>query len=171
MNKFKAFSLLTIFSLALAGSLSALSIGRVGSSYEENGIVWQDVSYDNNDVGFVGSIPGSPKSGISSGYAFTYSRYLGVDYEINSEVNDRYTPPRKEKNFIQELEEDFGDEAKISPVPSSQGKVKYIADMHYNNGKKVVRVFCSKNCLYYAIVEGNDLSMAPSFFDSIEITK
>ena len=94
MNKFKAFSLLTIFSLALAGSLSALSIGRVGSSYEENGIVWQDVSYDNNDVGFVGSIPGSPKSGISSGYAFTYSRYLGVDYELNSEVNDRYTPPR-----------------------------------------------------------------------------
>jgi hypothetical protein len=72
----------------------------VGSSYEENGIARQDVSYDNNDVGFVGSIPGSPKSGIRSGCAFTYSRYLGVDYEINSEVNDRFTPPRKEKNFI-----------------------------------------------------------------------
>lgn len=164
------FILTLIFSLLGTETLSAMSIGREGTSYFENDIEWQRVSYKDDDAGFEALIPGSPSSGISNGDVYTHSKYQNVRYEIHCRLNERYKPQKKEQNFIQKVAEAF-EEALVEPIISDQKTVKYIAEIYYNEESKIARVYCSKNCLYWAIVEGEDLSLAPIFFDSIEITK
>jgi len=160
-----------ILFFALTGYLSALSIGREGPSYVENGVEWQKVCYENIDVGFIASIPGSPTSGISGAYAFTRSNYQDVGYVINSNLNERYTPPEEEIDFIQQIKNGFEGQATVLPIASNQKTVKYIAELYFNDGSVIGRIYCSKNCLYFAIVKGKDLSLAPFFFDTIKITK
>jgi hypothetical protein len=171
MKKMHIAILTAILTLGIAENLSAFSIGRDGDSYVENEIEWQNVSYSNDDVGFVASIPGSPKSGVSNGDAFTYSQYRGVDYEIHTSLNDRFAPPSSERELIQEIETAFGDKANIVLIPSNQAKVKYIAELSFNNESKIARIYWSHNSIYWAIVEGKDLSLAPQFFDTLKITK
>lgn len=171
MKKFQIFIFTALLSFTLTGFLSAFSIGREGSPYVENGINWQGVCYKNNDAGFIASMPGSPTSGISGGDAYSYSNYKDVDYEIHTSLSTRYTPPKKEKDFIKQVQDAFIGEATVVPVSSNQSNVKYIAEIYFNEESKIVRVYCSNNCLYWAIVDGNDLSLAFLFFDMIIITK
>lgn len=76
----------------------------------------------------------------------------------------------KEKDFIRELAKAFKD-ASISSISPTQEKVKYCADINFNDDNKIVRAFCSINRLYWAVVEGADLSLAPLVFDSFQVTK
>lgn len=160
-----------LFTLASTETLSAMSIGRDGTSYFENDVEWQKVSYRNDDAGFEALIPGSPISGISNGDVYVHSKYQNVHYEIHCSLDERYKPQKKEQNFIQKVAEAFEEESTVEPIGSDQKTVKYIAEIYHNEGNKITRVYCSKNCLYWAIVEGENLSLAPLFFDSIEITK
>jgi len=171
MKKFQMFVFTAILTFAITENLFGMSIGRDGASYLDNSIEWQEVSYKNDDAGFIASIPGSPSSGISGAMVYIYSEYQGVEYEIHSDLNDRYAPPKKERDFIKQLEEVFVCRGKVLPVASNQAKVKYIAEILHYEGNQITRVYCSKNCLYWAIVAGKDLSIAPIFFETIEITK
>lgn len=151
--------------------LSAMSIGRDGPSYIQDGIEWQHVYYKDSDAGFTGTLPGSPMSGISNGCAYSGSEYNDVIFEFHTQLGEQYNPPKKEKDFINELYEAFGTEALISSVYSTQKRVKYCADIIFNDGNKMIRVFCSKNRLYWAIIAGADLSLAPFVFESFQVTK
>lgn len=170
MNKFKFIFAALLLSANLS-PLAAMSIGREGPSYFENEIEWQKVAYKNDDTGFTATIPGSPKSGMSNGDVYTYSNYQGVSYEINCSLNQRYIAPKKETKFMDQVKNAFENEALVEAIKPTQKKVKYIAEMRFNDSKKICRIYCSKNCLYKALVEGDDLSLAPLFFDSIQITE
>ncbi len=148
-----------------------MSIGKKGEPYLENNIQWQQVEYVNSDAGFLAALPGTPSSGLSNGYVFSGSHYEKDYYEINASLSQRYTPPATEREFIRQVEEAFKDEATVTPVSLKQGQVRYCADIHYTKESKKVRLFCSRNCLYWAIIEGDNLTLAPSFFNSVQITK
>lgn len=171
MKNFYTFFFTAILTFMLTENLSAMSIGRDGASYFENDIEWQKVSYENDDVGFIALIPGSPKSGIAGENVFTYSKYQDVDYEIHCSLNERYIPPENEKMFIQQIENAFSNNVIISSIQSNQRKVKYIAEIYFYEKNKIARVYCSQNYLYWMLVQGKDLSIAPLFFEAIEITK
>lgn len=170
MIKFK-FVIAALLLSANLSPLTAMSIGREGPSYIENEIEWQKVSYDNDDTGFTARIPGSPKSGLSGGDVYTYSNYRGVSYEINCSLNERYIAPKKENKFMNQVRNAFEKDAVVEAIKPNQKKVKYIAELRFNETNKICRIYCSKNCLYKAIVEGEDLSLAHLFFDSIQITE
>jgi hypothetical protein len=169
MKKFSL--LLAILTSMYVTPLLGMSIGREGTPYVKNGIEWQKVSYKNDDTGFTAAMPGTLGSGISNGDVFSYSHYQDVDYEINCSLNERYVLPKKEAQFMEQVSDVFESRALIIPIHSNQKKVKYIAELHFNEESRVIRIYCSKNCLYWAHVEGEDLSLAPLFFDSIEITQ
>ena len=171
MKHLIAFVVFIFCNCMLTPSLSALSIGRDGSSYVQDGIEWQKVCYKDSDAGFTGTLPGSPSSGISDGWAFSSSKYNGVLFEFHTELGAIYNPPETEKEFINGLYEVFGTKASISPISSPQKNVKYCAEMIFNNENKIGRVFCSENRLYWAIVDGADLSLAPFVFDSFQVTQ
>ena len=151
--------------------LSALSIGRDGPSYIQDGIEWQNVYYKESDAGFTGTLPASPVSGISNGYVYCGSSYNNVFFEFQTPLEGKYHPPKTKQDFINECHEAFGAEASISYISPTQTKVKYCADIIFNDGNKIVRLFSSKNRLYWAIVEGPDLSLAPFVFDSFQVTR
>ena len=69
------------------------------------------------------------------------------------------------------MQDAFGSDVSVTSVPSTQKSVLYIAEMHFADEPKVARLFCSKNRLYWAIVEGDNLELATEFFESIQITK
>lgn len=171
MKNFYLIFFAVVSTFFFSDTLSALSIGREGDPYFENGIDWQKVCYKNENSGFEAVLPGSPSSGLSGKDVFTHSNYLDVDYEIHCSYATSFIVPKTAKLFLQKIEEVFGHEAMVITLPSNQKKVKYIAEIYYNEENKVVRVFCSKNWLYWAIVQGEDLSLAPLFFESIKISK
>jgi hypothetical protein len=82
-----------------------------------------------------------------------------------------HKPPKKEKDFIAELKKAFGSAASISSVPSTQKVVNYCVELRFKDNTKIIRVFCSNNCTYWAIVQGSDFSLAPIVFDSFKVTK
>lgn len=164
------FRCLTLAFIVFTQCLFGMSIERIGSAYLDNGVEWQAMKYENDDSGFEVKIPGSPASGMANGDVYVYSRYQNVDYEIHCSLNGRYKPPKTEKKFMQEIENLFSKDAKITAIPSNQKKVKYIAELNFINGSKTVRIYCSKNCLYWVIVQGPDLSLAPQFYESVNIT-
>lgn len=164
--------LLCLFAIFFSqNDISALSIGRVGDAFFEEDTCWQRVVYKNDDAGFEAAIPGSPKSGLSNDTVYTYSKYQNVDYEIHCSLTERYTAPKSEANFIRQVEEAFGNDAEVTAIATNQKTVKYIAEMYFINESKIIRIYCGKNRLYWAIVEGEDLTLAPLFFESIDITK
>lgn len=171
MLRFMALVFFICLNSTLTLPLSALSIGRDGSSYIQDEIEWQDVSYKDTDAGFTGTLPGSPRSGLIDGCAYCMSDYNGTLFQFNTEIGVTYKPPKKEKDFIRQLSEAFGDDASISSISLSQKNVKYCAELNFHDGDKIIRVYSSKNRLYFAIIEGEDLSLAPFVFDSFQITK
>jgi hypothetical protein len=148
-------------------ALSALTIGKVGTHYTANGIKWTTVEYNNNDNGFKASFPGRVKSGISKGNIFIRGEYQEVTYEVHCSINGRYNPPKKESEFIASFEEAFADTAVVSST-SSHDKVLYTVDLYFIEESKVARIMCSYNQLYWAIVEGEDFSLVPHYFDFFE---
>lgn len=149
----------------------SMSIGRIGELYWENNIPWQKIKYENDDSGFIASIPGTPSSGLANGFVYSGSNYQNVYYEVNTSLYQRYIPPASEKEFLRQVQEAFLNKGTVSAVNSTQKTVKYIADIHFTNECKIVRVYCSRNCLYWAIVKGENLSYAPLFFEALQITK
>lgn len=164
-------SLIMCLFVTFAGDLDAMSIGRDGQPFYVGDVQWQAVKFEDKEIGFTANIPGSPKSGLSNADVFSGSTYQNIYYEINTELNARYTPPKTSKEFLKQVSEAYSDEATVQMIPPAQANVKYIADVLYHSQNKLVRVLCSRNQLYYAIVEGSDLSLAHTFFNSIIITK
>lgn len=161
----KLLLLLTLFS---SSALFAFSIGRDGTPVTIENISWQPVKYVDSDVGFTALLPGSPSSGFASGDVYVYSIYDEVHYEINCSMGGRYSPLATEALFVNQIVAANAG-AKVTSVPVNQPNIKYIVDI-VSEGS-MVRLFCSTNQLYWAIVEGSDLSLATTFFDSIKITK
>lgn len=157
--------------LIFSQSLTAMTIGPEGESYEENNIVWQPVQYENDDTGFSAALPGDPQSGIADGNAYCYSKYDHVHYQIHTMLNGYYQPPSNQKKFLKQIEEALGSVAIIQPVDSQLKNVEYVVDLYWFDTERVTRVFCSSNQLYWANVQGPDLTLAPLFFDKIRITK
>ncbi len=161
-------SIVLLFSIQ---QLSAFSIGKEGQPYFENSIEWQPVKYDDDDAGFYMAFPEMPKCGLSNGDVYAYSKYKNVHYEMHTSLSGRFLPPKKEYDFMMLVNDAFAAEAEILVIPSSQKNVKYIAEIYWNKMGKVVRLYCSSNQLYWVIVEGEDLTLAPLFFDTVNITK
>lgn len=148
-----------------------MSIGKQGTSYVQNDIPWQKITYENTDSGFMAALPGTVQVGTVNGEVFGFSRHQDVVYEIHTHMSQRYAPPSTEKAFLQELEKAFSKQATIAMTRPTQKRVKYSAELHFLTESKVIQLYCSSNCLYWAIVEGKDLSLAPLFFESIQVTK
>lgn len=96
---------------------------------------------------------------------------LTPHHEIHTSYNSRYLPPKTEKEFTQQVKEAFTESVKVISIPSNQKTIKYICELYFNDGSKVVRLICSSNNLYWCLVQGNDLTLAPLFFDTVKITK
>lgn len=59
--------------LLASQSLFAFSIGKEDDPYYENNIKWQQVKYNDSDCGFISSLPGIAKSGISDEDVYSYT--------------------------------------------------------------------------------------------------
>jgi len=152
-------------------SLSAFSVGRDGDPYFEEAVSWQPVKYVNHDCGYKAALPGDSRSCLANDLVYNYSEFEGTVYEIHTNLNGRYQPPKTEHEFLTQIEVAFGDIVEIQPILSNQRKVKYVVDLVWKEKNKMARLFCSSNQLYWALIEGNDLSLAPFFFETVQITK
>ncbi|MCH9626100.1 MAG: hypothetical protein S4CHLAM123_12910 [Chlamydiales bacterium] len=70
-----------------------------------------------------------------------------------------------------QIETAFSEEATVESISSEQSHVLYIAEIRFKSADKIVRLYCSSNQLYWAIVAGDDLMLASDFFDTIQIKK
>ena len=152
-------------------SLSAMFVGRDGDPYWSDGIEWQQVKYDNRDNGFSAHLPGKVTSGLTNGNVYCFSEYDSTYYEVHVSLNQRYQPPKKESQFINQLKEAFGCDVSIRSIPSGQKRVRYIVELCWGEEGKIARIYCTSNQIYWAAVEGDNLDLAPLFFDKIQITK
>ncbi|MDN3508306.1 MAG: hypothetical protein P0S94_05245 [Simkaniaceae bacterium] len=159
---------LGLFLCLMIGSLWSFSVGREGDPVKIHGHSWQKVKYDNGDAYFSAMLPGEPRSGMSGAGIYSGSNYNGTSFEINTSYGQRYTSGKTKKLFLSEVKKVFskyGNVKLIKPVPGS----KYCAEVKYSSGKEIRQVYASPNFLYYAIVEGDDLSLASQFFKSVVV--
>ena len=160
---------LGIVAACMTSSLSAFSIGREGNPVTIQGESWQKVKYDNKSSYFSAMLPGEPMSGMGNGDVYSHSEYQGTYFEIKTGMNETYTPPKTPALFLKEACGAFAKEGKVSLVKPGQSGAKYVTEIVYKTGDKILRVYASKKHLYYAMIEGKDLSLAPTFFDSIVV--
>lgn len=171
-----AISMLLVFSAASAPSFAAMSIGRNGSPYEENGISWQPVQFNENGQGFKAALPGQPKSGITGAWYFVYSNYEETDYEIHTSCRARSLPPSSDADFLTYMEKEIDDNEYFVPVDAALPDVLYAAEISTNNKEtgnleKIYRLYWTADKrIYYAVVSGPNLSLAPDFFKTITFT-
>lgn len=170
INKFFVISVV-LFSF-VASAAFAMSIGRDGPSFEENGIMWQPVKYEDGKSGFKAAFPGEPTSGISSPWNYIFSAYGTSHYEIHFHMQDRVKTPKNEKTFLKHIEESMSETDVLTPLDISSKFVIYAAEVtSYDSSKNLVkmyRVYLGKdNVLYFAIIEGQDFSLAAEFFNKI----
>jgi hypothetical protein len=167
------FLMLLTFSVATTQSFAAMSIGRNGSPYVENGISWQPVQFTENNQGFTAAVPGQPKSGITTPWYFVYSNYEKTDYEIHTSANERFLPPSSDADFLTTMEKLIDANEYFIPVEAAFPEVLYAAEVSTNDQEtgdlvKIWRLYwTADNRMYYAVVDGPDLSLAPEFFNKI----
>lgn len=168
----KYFTFLTLSALLLTEPLSAYSIGKEGNPFVSDGISWQKVYFDNDETGFTAVMPGSPVSGISQGFAYCYSDFEGVKYEIKISLNQKLVVPDSAESFLNELNQLFGAHCQINLLKNQDPNVKYTVELKLNSNDKIGRFLVShNNALYTALVAGDNLSFAEQFLESIVITK
>ena len=157
--------------VALFSQISAFEIGKKGKSFTHDNVLWQPVEYVDKDVGFKASIPGVPNSGLANEFVYSGSVYDGVTYEVHSNLKTRFAPPTKKSDFLILLKQSFPKDVEVVLIPTTKKNVLYLAEIRFSKEEKLARIYCSKNQLYWAIVQGDDFSLAPYFFDSVQITK
>jgi hypothetical protein len=166
------FTMLLVLS-AFSMQSFALSIGRNGTAYEENGISWQPVQLNDNNQGFTAALPGQPRSGISTPWYFVYSKHQMTDYEIHTSASERFLPPGSEADFLKSMENDIEENEYFVPITAAAPEVLYAAEIYTNDKQtgEMVKIWrqywTADNRIYYAIVEGQNLSLAPEFFNKI----
>lgn len=165
----KLTALLTLCLLGTTG-LNALSIGREGAPFLQDDIEWQMVKYEHNDCGFVATLPGSPRSGIRNASVYTASTLNDTHYEVHTPFANLSAKPSLE-DFVANVQRSLGEKASVNLLPSNQQAVIAIVEVIFHSESKLMRMYyCDKN-IYYAYATGEELSLAPAFFESITIIK
>ncbi len=122
-------------------------------------------------AGYSASFPGEFCGSFVTGEeAFSSSWDQDVIYGIFTDENTIYSSLDSADAFLSCLQKGYPNEV-VSLIPSTQEEVSYIGEIQFNQESKIVRIYCSQNPLYMALVAGEDLSGASQFFDSIQITK
>lgn len=162
-----------LFSLVATPAFS-MSIGRNGKPFEEKGTQWQPMQFEDQGTGVRAAFPGSPTSGISSPWYFMFSEFNSVGYEIHTAMSKSLKFPKSKKDFEKELQKELTKNDSYTVLKLSDPNVLFAADIKNEKGApaKMVRIFYTSDLrIYYAIVEGPDLSLAPDFFNKIQFFK
>lgn len=175
-NHFRQYkSLFLIFFLffsAISVPSFAMTIGRDGDPYEENGVLWQPVKFEENNRGFKAEFPGKPMSGISTPWYYISSSFGLSEYEIHTHMSDRYELPKNETQFNDILLTLVENNEMYTILKPSNHAVRYEAevltrDLNTGNHTKIWRLYwTSDERVYIAIVEG-DISSSAQFFNKI----
>lgn len=166
--------LLALFVVSLPPLMEA-TLGEYGNSFNYKKIKWHPVRYldHDNDIGFKAIVP---VHGLvakkKEGDVFVFGQANNVAYEVHCSEKGRFEPPASSDDFIKKVEKVFKKDADVILLPGTMKNVHYIADIAYKKGHKRVRIYCSKNQLYWAIIQpldGKEPEHAEFFFNSIEI--
>lgn len=160
---------LLILAIVSTCHVSALSIGRDGQAYTLNGVSWQPVRYSDNQAGFVAILPGSPSSCMTGDEVYTSSKFNDSHYKVLSYYKSVYTPPQTAELFLEVIKNANPTALELSLIPSTQNNVLYIVQACFPQ-EKIIRFFCSRNKIYQMIFQGKDTSLAPTFFESMQVT-
>ncbi|MCP5469225.1 MAG: hypothetical protein H7A36_01810 [Chlamydiales bacterium] len=161
--------LLICLFLLFATTAFAFTIGRDGEPYTFEGNEWQNCTYENGAFGFAAAFPGKPFSGIANSNAYAHSQHNGTDYEVHCSIAQSYTPPPSQQLFMQQVQAAFGKDGIVKMMSVDQSGALYVAQITFRGVNRVVRIYCSSNQLYWAIVQGDDFTLAPAFFNSIRV--
>ena len=161
-----------ILSFVSFSTLSAFSIGRSGAAYEEDGILWQPVRYEDRDGGYVADIPGRPVSGLRGDILFIASEYEDSTFIIFHSAWERFIPAASEAEFIKELKAVLQKNQKLKAITVDDPEVYYAVEIVRSDRRSkalldVRRVYQTSNQLYFALVEGEDYALAQEFFSRI----
>lgn len=165
MTLFKLF----ILTIVASCQLSALSMGRKGEPYTLNNVSWQPVQYVDNEAGFEAILPGKPSSCMTGTEVYIHSTFNQGYYEVQSFYKSPYTPPQSAELFLEVVKNANPNGFEFTLIPSTQNNVLYIVQACFENDK-IARFFCSRNKIYQMIFQGNDASLAPTFFESMKVT-
>lgn len=120
---------LATFSLLQKPSLEAGGMGRTDEVYEYEGIAWNGVFFDMNELNFEASIPNYADVVLQNGLV-TLRGEAGKDegYIIVTTFNKGYKTPKSYKEFVKIIQEANPDSI-VKEVQYKKSRAKYIVDL------------------------------------------
>lgn len=126
---------------------------------------WADVRYSDKKTEFNFSIPGDPKQEQGE-ITFSYkSEYNGTKYHVRVLTQGTPKNSTEAEKIMDGMKLPY---TKIEPSPFD-GVLAY--QLESKDNPAVGRIYFSQSAGYFFAVEGNDLSEADNFFNSVQITK
>lgn len=165
-------NLFALLAILFFNSLCAISLGKLGQPFQQDNVEWQLVNYQDGGVMMTAAMPGSPKTGITNDWCFICSQYLGSEYEIHFNPKLRFATPKTLDGFIAFFQSQ--PHTTITPLESTQPGVIYELELRtYTQDdtelEQISHVYATHDHIYFAIVVGQDFSLADRFFASFTI--
>ncbi len=166
--------LLSLCLVIASENLFAAPVKLEGVSSLREGVLWQKVICDQENAGYRAFLPeddfGDCRTMVrEDGAVVAFSKQAGSCYILI--VQDPLEGTSEE--ILQELRGSFPTHAQVTLFPK-QENILLSAEIRWTerSGESYVyRFYGAKDCSYWAVVVGEDLSCASYFFDSIQITK
>lgn len=136
-------------------------------------IKWYSVAYEDSNRSFIAKLPGNPEEIIKNEQlCFFHSTHREVHYGIYFNPTILFEPPATVEEFIDRYK--HLENSQIIALKPKQPHLLYLLQINMMNSdgiRAVFRVYATETTLYYAMVDGHDLTFAGDFFQSIKIEK
>lgn len=154
--------------------LNPISASQIKSELIPNfieSIKWHAVAYEDGNRRINAKLPGKPEEIIKNGdLCLFHSTHCDVHYLFYFRPAFLFHPPATLEEFIERFS--YLENAQIMALSPKQPHLRYLLQIHMINTpgmEAILRVYATENTLYFAMVEGGDLSFAGDFFRSIQI--
>lgn len=138
-------------------------------------INWHPIVYKDEYRSFRAKFPGSLEETIKNErLCFFHSACEDVRYAIFFKPDIDFSPPATLEEFLERF--NHLDNAQVIALKPEQPLVIYLLQVHLFNEmdgavRSILRVYATENTLYFAMVDGGDLSFSGDFFHSLEFEK
>jgi len=136
---------------------------------------WHPIVYKDEYRSFRAKFPGILEETLKNErLCFFQSAREDVRYAIFFKPDNAFSPPATLEEFLERFK--HLDSAQVIALKPVQPRVVYLLQIHMFNEmdgavRSILRVYATENTLYFAMVDGGDLSFSGDFFHSLEFEK
>ena len=166
-------ALLSALLVITAMPLSAMSVGREGTPYMQDGIQWQPVYIKDDNGELNAALPGDPHSGFSDGWFWVASEYNGGIYDIKT-PGAKFTPPKTLEVLLAQAQYLLPAGTTINVLESIQPAVRFVLEcliQEDGEAPRILRIYTTDKLLFVAAVQDEDLTLSEAFFKTINVIR